>query len=213
MAQDKIFLESGDTLHVIISQRDDKQVVYVPYDDPEFNTTTISTEQIKKIQLHNGKVIDFKKSRYPGYYAGLCFGNGAPVSDFANNDPHNDRSGYATAKFFLSIEARMRLFRFIGLAGDLSLGSFGTNSSKYFDYLSQKDNPSLVYVSGSFADYRYASFSIGPDLGFNVGRRLKLFFPMQFSAISISTKGNDEIHYQKSDSTQRDETRTSKGTG
>ena len=197
MAQDKIFLKSGDTLSVIISTRDNDQVTYTSYDDPEFNTLSITTDQVLKIQLNNGKIIDFKKSKYPRYYAGVFFGDGIPVSDFANANVEDNRSGFAEDKGFISFEGRMPLFRFIGLEADISVGSFGVNSGPYFQYIRNQYSQSAenISVSGTLSDYRYASFSVGPDLGFNLGRKFKLFIPIQFSVISLSTKDDDHIIY------------------
>jgi hypothetical protein len=214
MAQDKIFLKSGDTLHVVISQRDDKSVSYTSYDDPEFNTQSLSTDLITKIQLNNGKVIDFKKSKYPGFYVGIYFGNAVPFSDFGHAEANDERSGFAKDKPFLSFEGRMRIFRIIGVQADASIGSFGVNSSPYFDYENQKYSVHNIAVSGKLSDYRYATFSIGPDLGFNLGKRFKLFLPVQFSVISISNKGDDQINYtEKTNGITNSVTRSSRGTG
>jgi hypothetical protein len=212
LAQDKIFLKSGDTLHVVIAQQDDKSVSYTAYDDPEFNTKSLSTDQITKIQWSNGKVIHFKKlSKYPGHYVGLYFGMGVPFSDFAHAEAVDERSGFAETKAFLSFEGRMRIFRFIGAQADISVGSFGIDSGPYFDYENQRYNTHSISVSGKLSDYRYGTFSIGPDLGFNLGKKLKVFLPVQLSLISISTKGDDEINY--TDTTTTTIYRSSRGTG
>jgi hypothetical protein len=214
MAQDKIFLKSGDTLHVVISQRDDKVVNYTSYDDPEFNTQSISTDLITKIQLNNGKVIDFKKSKYPGFYVGIYIGNAAPFSDFAHAEASDERSGFAKDKPFLSFEGRMRIFRIIGLQADASIGSFGVNSAPYFDYENQLYSTHNIAVNGKLSDYRYSTFSVGPDLGFNLGKRFKLFLPIQFSVISIGNKNDDQINFtEKTNGITNFMNRSSRGTG
>ena len=213
IAQDKIFLKSGDTLHVIISQRDDKLVNYTSYDDPEFNTQSISTDLITKIQLDNGKIINFAKSKYPGFYVGIYFGNAIPISDFSQDNPDDSRSGFARDKPFLSIEARMRVFRFIGVQADISAGTFGVNSTPYFEYLNQLYRPQFTTVSGTLSDYRYSSFSIGPDLGFNVGKRMKVFLPIQLSFINLASKGKDVIEYEEQFSIHSSMERETHGNG
>ncbi|MDF2457277.1 MAG: hypothetical protein K0R51_3270 [Cytophagaceae bacterium] len=213
MAQDKIILKTGDTLHVVISQRDDKSVSYHAYDDPELNTQSLPTDQITKIQLNNGKIIDFKKSnKYPGAYVGIYAGNAIPFSDFAHAEANDERSGFARDKPFISIEGRMRVFRFIGVQADIGLGTFGVNSSPYMDYENQRYNMHGITVDGTLNNYRYSTFSIGPDLGFNLGKRFKVFLPIQFSAISISTSGEDQINYTNAGTTNS-VYRTSSGLG
>lgn len=214
-AQDKIFLKSGDTLHVIISQQDDKSVNYTEYDDPEFNMQFLPTDQITRIQFNNGKIIDFKKSKYPGYYVGIYLGEAVPVSDFAHAEVNDARSGFAKSKAFLSFEARMRVFRVIGAEADVSIGTFGVDSGPYFQYENQfPTGSSIQSVSGKLSDYKYGTFSIGPDLGFNMGRKFKVFLPIQFSVISIGTQGEDAIHYTYvSDTTTTTIYRSSAGTG
>jgi hypothetical protein len=216
MAQDKIFLKSGDTLSVIISTRDNDRVTYTSYDDPELNTVSIPVDQVLKIQLNNGKVFNFKKTKHPRYYAGVFLGEAFPVSDFANKNVEDNRSGFAEQKSFVSFEGRMPLLRFIGLQADVSLGSFGVNSSTYFDYLRNQYSQSSqnISVSGSLSNYVYASFSVGPDLGFNLGRKFKLFIPIQFSVISLSTKDNDHIvYFNNATSNTHTVDRNSKGPG
>lgn len=212
-AQDKIILKTGDTLHVVISQRDDKSVSYHAYDDPELNTQILSTDQITKIQLNNGKFIDFKKSsKYPGTYVGIYFGNAVPFSDFAHAEANDERSGFARDKPFISFEGRMRVFRFIGVQADIGLGTFGVNSSPYMEYENQRYNVHGTTVDGTLNNYRYGSFSIGPDIGINLGKRFRLFVPLQFSVISISTQGEDQINYTNGGTTSS-VFRTSRGTG
>lgn len=196
-AQDKIFLKSGDTLQVVIAQQDEQSLSYTAYDDPEFNTQSISIDQITKIQLSNGKVIYFKKpSKYPGYYTGIYLGYAMPVGDFAHAEVNDGRSGFATGKAFLSMEGRMQIFNFIGAQADISIGSFGVDSGPYFDTQNKiQTGSNIKNVSGKLSDYRYGTFSIGPDLGFNQGKKIKMFFPVQLSLINISTKGDDEISY------------------
>ncbi|MDB5256861.1 MAG: hypothetical protein JWM14_1556 [Chitinophagaceae bacterium] len=215
LAQDKIFLKSGDTLSVIIAQHDDQSVSYTSYDDPEFNTQSLSTDQITKIQLNNGKVINFKKpSKYPGYYVGIYFGEGVPVGDFAHAEANDERSGFAESKPFLSFEGRMRVFRFIGAQADVSVGTFGVDSGPYFEYENKTDTSGNIQsISGKLSDYRYGTFSIGPDLGFNLGKKFKVFFPVQLSLISISNKGDDQINYTDINNITTTIYRSSRGTG
>lgn len=215
LAQDKIFLKSGDTLSVIISEHDEKSVNYTSYDDPEFNTQTLSTDQITKIQLSNGKVIHFKKSsKYPGSYVGIYLGEAVPVGDFAHAEANDERSGFAESKAFLSFEGRMRVFRIIGAQADVSVGAFGVDSGPYFEYENKIDTAgNIKSVSGKLSDYQYGTFSIGPDLGFNLGRKFKVFLPVQLSFISIGTKGDDEITYTDINNITTTINRSSRGVG
>ena len=214
-AQDKIILETGDTLKVVVANRDKKNVTYVEYDDPEFKTASISTERISKIIFENGKVVDFRKAKYPTAFVGIAMGSSMPVGDFAQDNYHEDnRSGFATGgKLALGISGRIPIWKFIGIGSSVNLGAFGVNEESYFEQRNNADTTKTA--SGTLANYGYASFSIGPDLAFKFGSRLRFFVPIEFSMIAVSNKGVDNINIANSASGQTKSTiqRDSKGRG
>jgi len=196
-AQDRIILETGDTMNVVVANRDKKNVTYVEYDDPEFKTSSMSTERIAKIIFENGKVIDFKKSKFPGAYVGVNLGTAMPISDFAQDNYNDDRSGFATGnKFAIGVAGRIPIWKFIGIGSSINIGSFGVNEASYFDQVNTNQGATgsvSTFSSGTLAGYRYATFTVGPDLAFKLGTRLKLFVPLELSFISMNNKDGDNI--------------------
>lgn len=216
-AQDKIFLESGDTLKVVISNRDKKNISYVMYDDPEMLRSSVPVTKVSKIQFDNGKVLDFHKSRYPGTYVGLILSDPVPVSDFANKSlTGNQQSGFATGnKGALGMEGRMRLYKFIGLHSTLNVGAFGVDQQTYFQKVNNSRNANGYYVNGSLSSYRFATFALGADLGLKLGSRFMLFVPVEALLMGMKTEGDDNIYYYNNMTNKQtaDIQRSTKGSG
>lgn len=201
-AQDRIIMESGDTLKVVVASRDKKNVSYVGYDDPEFKTSVLSTERIAKIIFDNGKVIDFKKSKFPGAYVGIVIGPNMPVSDFSQTYYNDDRSGFAKAGIGLGVEGRLPIYKFIGVGGCINVGNFGVDEESYFRQYNAEVQSQGYSINGRLSKYSYGTFSIGPDLGFKLGSRLRIYIPLEFSMISMKTKDKDFYEVKNSSSNQ-----------
>ncbi len=201
-AQDRIIMESGDTLKVVVANRDKKNVSYVSYDDPEFKTSVLSTERISKIIFDNGKVIDFKKAKYPGAYVGIAIGPNMAVSDFAQTYYNDDRSGFAKGGIGFGVEGRFPIYKFIGVGACLNFGTFGVDEESYFRQYNSEVQSQGYSIHGRLSKYSYGSFSAGPDLGFKLGSRLLVYVPLEFSMISMKTRDNDFYEVTNSSNNQ-----------
>lgn len=196
VAQDRIITEAGDTIKAVVASRDRKTVKYVGYDDPEFDVSSMTTDRISRIIFDNGKIIDFHKSKYPGAFLGMMLGTGMPISDFAHSEYGDERSGFAEGgKIALAIEGRYPIYKFIGLSGGLSIGTFGVDQATYFkEYNDQVfRSGSKNQITGTLSEYENVSFSIGPDIGLKLGGKLRFFIPVEIAYTSIKNKSEDDI--------------------
>jgi hypothetical protein len=195
MAQDRIVMESGDTLKVVVADYDKKNVNYVAYDDPEFNPASLSTVRISKIIFDNGKVIDFQKSKYPGAFLGLAVGTAMPVSDFANTSFLEERSGFAKGgKPAIGLEGRYPVYKFIGVSAGLNVGAFGVDGESYFNqYNNVNGGSNKLNTSGNLSTLRFFALSGGPDVAFKLGSRLRFSIPFEIAFMNLKNKDKDQL--------------------
>ena len=218
-AQDRIILESGDTLSVVVANYNKKDVNYVGYNDPEFKSESQSTERVSKIIFENGKVVDFHKAKDPGAFVALTLNSAIPVSDFANDGLNDGRSGFAKPGSAIGLEGRYPIYKFIGISGGFNAGKFAFNEDSYFKQLNGFKNNAqgakdTLTASGNISNYQFATLSIGPDIAFKLGSRIRFSIPLEFAFISLKNKGNSKIKYvNKLNETVSEETVNSNGNG
>lgn len=180
-AQDRVFMESGDTVSSVLIEINKDEVVYKNYNDPDFSTVKVPVKDVVKIEKDNGEQVTFDHSLTTSNM-GLCFGSAFPTGAFKATEFSGDKNpGFARKGGFLDIFLNVFLYKNIGVG--IKTGGYGAKFDRVgYKSLSSTFPDSLDIVGNYGGGY----FMAGPIYSVKLAERIVLDNRLLFGRMSLS---------------------------